>query len=284
MRKAVMFLVAFTLFAGGCSKEDQVFTPRTEVTVLGSTALLPLIRAAAKDFMAVNPEVSVIVSGGGSITGLYQVAAGAADIGASNVKPPARDPLYQGLVDHVIGVVPFLLITHPDVGVNGLTQEQAFDIFTGKVKNWRTVGGNEVEVTIVNRLKSSGARELIKDIILEGGEFTGNAMVVNSDGEVRDAVANTPGAIGYISAGYLGDSVKALEYNGVRCSERNVVNGTYPLVAAAHMYTKGRPSGAVKAFIDFITSDSFQIRVKRMGLLPVSAVGRVGLEKSVATP
>lgn len=279
MRKLLVLLITFTLFTAGCSQQGRVnSSDRVEVTVLGSTALLPLIRVAAKDFVAMNPKVSLTVSGGGSLTGLHQVAVGTADIGTSDVEPPTGDPLYRGLMDHVVGVIPFLLITHPDVGVDSLTHEQAVDIFTGKIKNWRAVGGKEMDITIIDRLKSSGSRQVIKEIILQGQEFTGNTLLVNSNSEVKNAVANTPGAIGFISANYLDKSVKAVKYNGVACNEKNVVNGTYPLFAAAHVYTKGEPGGAVKAFIEFLTSDLFQLKVKRTGLLTVSVIEMIGVE------
>lgn len=283
MRKVVFFLTILTLLTGGCGKEARVeSTQRAEVTVLGSTALLPLVRMAAKDFTAANPKVSLAVSRGGSFTGLQQVAAGVADIGASDVEPPVGDPLYRGLTDNVVGVIPFLVITHPDVGVDNLTQQELVDIFTGKVKNWRAVGGKELKITIVNRIKSSGSRQVVKESVLEGQEFTGNAVVANSNGDVVHAVANTPGAVGYISANYLSESVRAVKYNGVACGEESVVNGTYPLFAAAHMYTKGRPGGASKAFIEFMASDSFQVKMKRTGLLPVSVIDKIDLNESSA--
>jgi phosphate transport system substrate-binding protein len=267
------------MIAGGCGGGDKAAPDSGrgltgKVTVMGSTALLPMAKDAAVKFMAENHGVTVNVSGGGSFTGLQQVAAGAVDIGISDVEPPAGDPAYRELVDHVVAVAPFLLIVHPQVGVDNLTREQAVDVFTGRVKNWRELGGKDGVITIIHRPKSSGSRQVIKDTVLGGQEFTGNATVMNSNGEVRQAVASTPGSIGYIDAAYLNDSVKALKYNGSTYTAENVANGSYPIYSLEHMYTKGNPKGAVKAYIDFVLSAPFQADIEKMGFLPVSLLRR----------
>ncbi|MCL6559624.1 MAG: phosphate ABC transporter substrate-binding protein [Firmicutes bacterium] len=276
MRRFLVLLLVLGMVTGGCGGERNARGTQEgaagKVTVMGSTALLPMAKDAAARFMAANQKVTVNVSGGGSFTGLQQVAAGAVDIGISDIEPPAGDPAYRGLVDHVVAVAPFLLITHPEVGVDNLTKEEAVGVFTGRIKNWREVGGKDIAVTIIHRPKSSGSRQVIKNIVLGGQEFTGNATVMNSNGEVRQAVANTPGAIGYIDLAYLNSTVKALKFNGVAYTKENVSDGTYPIYALEHMYTKGEPKGAVKSYIDFVLGTSYQAQIEKMGFLPASAV------------
>lgn len=245
-----------------------------KVTAAGSTALLPLVQQAAEEFMQKNPGVTVNVSGGGSFTGLTQVAAGSVDIGNSDVDLP---PELQGknLVDHRVAVAPFVLVTHPGVGVTNLTKEQAKGIFTGKITNWREVGGPDQAITVVDRPRSSGSRATIQRIVLDGAEVTDRAVVQDSNGKVRATVASTPGSIGYIDAAYLDPSVKAVAFEGVAYSADAVISGKYPIFAYEHMFTRGEPAGATRAFIDYILSPDFQERVlPKMGFIPVSKMSR----------
>ncbi len=240
------------------------------VTAVGSTALLPLVKQAAAEFMAKYPKVTINVSGGGSFTGLSQVASGAADIGNSDVF--ATEELKdKNLVDHQVAIAPFLIVVNPKVTVSALTQEQLIEIFTGKVTNWKEVGGPNQRITIIGRATSSGSRATIKEIVLKGREFAKNAIVQDSNGSVRAGIASTPGSIGYIDAAYLNDTVKTIAYNGVPYSPENVVSGKYPIYAFEHMYTKGSPQGATKAFIGHIMSAEFQKKyVEKLGFIPVS--------------
>lgn len=271
----VLVLLAVSLLAGcrPAKKEVQRAAP-AKITAMGSTALLPMVKLAAQEYMAKHPGVTVNVSGGGSFVGLTQVAGGGVDIGNSDV-PATEDLLKAGLVDHQVAVAPFVLIVNPGVTVENLTQEQAIGIFTGRIRNWKEVGGADQPITIVHRPKSSGSRATIKKVVLQGQEFTDQAVIQDSNGLVKETVAKTAGAIGYIDAAYLDSSVKALRYNGVAYSPEAVVAGRYPIYTFEHMYTKGEPKGAVKDFLDFILSPEFQQnQVRKLGFIPVAEVKR----------
>ncbi|CAA7600453.1 Phosphate binding protein [Acididesulfobacillus acetoxydans] len=242
------------------------------VNTAGSTALEPLVKIAADEFMQKNSGVQVTVSGGGSFTGLNNVASGAIDIGNSDVfvTPELKG---KDLVDHQVAVAPFLIIVNNDVPVDNLSQAQLQDIFTGKVTNWRQVGGKNEKISIIGRAKSSGSRATISKVVLDGKDFTPAAASQDSTGNLIESVAQTPGAIGYIDAAYLTGKVKALKYNGVAYSASTVENGQYPIYAFEHMYTKGEPTGNVKAFLDYMMSSDFQNRnVAKAGFLPISAM------------
>lgn len=240
------------------------------VTAAGSTALQPLVAIASTEFMKNNQGIQVNVSGGGSFTGLNNVASGSVDIGNSDVF--VTDELKdKGLVDHQVAVAPFLLITNKSVSVDNLTKEQMKDIFTGKITNWKDVGGNDQKISIIGRAKSSGSRATISKIVMDGQDFTPSAASQDSTGNLITGVAQTPGAIGYIDAAYLKDTVRALKYNGVAYSPEAVAGGQYPIYAFEHMYTKGEPTGNVKAFLDYMMSPDFQNKnVEKAGFLPVS--------------
>ncbi|MGE5591935.1 MAG: phosphate ABC transporter substrate-binding protein [Bacillota bacterium] len=276
MAIGIALMLALTMALTGCGggRPQEQAGQRETITAVGSTALLPLVQAAKDEFESSNPNVTVNVSGGGSFTGLTQVANGAAQIGNSDVDvtPELKD---KGLVDHKVAVAPFLIIVNPSVTVSSLTQEQLIGIFTGQIKDWSEVGGAAGKITIIHRPASSGSRATIKEVVLQGREFDPSAVTQDSNGKVFDGIKSTPGSIGYIDAAYLKEGVKALAYNGVPYSPDAVVSGQYPVYAYEHMFTKGEATGATKAFIDFILSPDFQNAfVEKQGFIPVSKMSK----------
>lgn len=244
------------------------------VTASGSSALLPLVKQAKTEFEEKNPGVTINATAGGSGTGLKNVADGTSDIGNSDVA--AGDEFKdKNLVDHIVAIAPFALIVNKDVTVDSLTKQQAADIFTGKITNWKEVGGADQAITIIHRPDSSGSRKLVKQIVLDGAEFTKEGVQQESSGSLKTAVETTTGAIGYVDTAYVDDKIKALKFEGVEYSEETIKNGTYPLYGIEHMYTKGEPTGAVKAFIDYIMSDDFQNnRIRELKFLPAATLNK----------
>ena len=289
-KKMVTLGLVATMAAGmmaGCGKADNANqggttgnattpAPATDdlsgkVTAAGSTALMPLVKAAQEEFQAKHANVEVTVSGGGSGTGLKQVAEGAIDIGNSDVSA-GTEYASAGLVDHVVAIAPFLLITNKDVGIDNLTKEQAGKVLTGEVKNWKEVGGKDEAIKIVGRAEGSGSRKYIKSALIPAGkDFPKDAISQDSSGSLRTAVEQTPGAIGYVDAAYASDSVKVLKFDGVEYSQDNVASKKYTLFSEEHMFTKGEPNKQVKAFLDYMMSDEFQnSKVEEMKFMPVS--------------
>ena len=177
----------------------------------------------------------------------------------------------KGLVETKLVGIPFVFITNTDVTVDNLTAQQYVDIMTGKITNWKDVGGKDQKITLVHRAKSSGSRATIAQVVLKDAPFTDNAVIQDSNGAVRAAIASTPGAIGYVDAAYVDQSVKGLAFNGVKYSVDNVVNGSYPVYTFGRMFTKGEPTGAVKAFIDYATSSEFQNAfAEKNGFVPIT--------------
>lgn len=240
------------------------------VTASGSSALLPLVKQASTEFMEKNPKVTVNVTAGGSGTGLKNVADGTSDIGNSDV---AAGDEYKdkGLVDHVVAIAPFALIVNKDVNVDNLTKAQAADIFMGKITNWKEVGGKDAKIVVVHRPDSSGSRTLVKQIVLDNKEFTKDGVTQESSGAVATTVGSTANSIGYVDTPYLNDTIKALKFEGVAFSKDTIKEGKYPLYGIEHMYTKGEAKGAVKAFIDYISSPDFQgKKVEELKFLPAN--------------
>ena len=278
MKKLAVAAMAGLLFiAAGCGGggSQQAASSGGEkisgkISASGSTALLPLLKPAQEAFQDKYKDVTVNVAGGGSFTGMNQVAEGSVDIGDSDVNLP-DEYKDKGLVDHKVVVEPFVFIVDKANKVDNLTKDQVIGILTGKITNWKEVGGDDQKITLIHRAKSSGSRATISDVVLKGENFTDDAVIQDSNGAVRAAIASTPGAIGYVDAPYADDSVKVLKFDGVEYSAQNIIDGKYPIYGYGHMYTKGEPTGAVKAFIDYILSDEFQnSQVEKLGFIPVS--------------
>ncbi|MEO3944039.1 phosphate ABC transporter substrate-binding protein [Gorillibacterium sp. CAU 1737] len=288
----VVFVLVMGLLAG-CStkKEGEASTspsasaaatesaaPATDdkvegtVTASGSTALQPLVALAGDKFMAAHSGADVKVTGGGSGTGVKNVAGGVSDIGNSDVE--ADDQYKADLVDHIVAIAPFVLIVSNDVKVDDLTKQQAADIFSGKITNWKEVGGEDKAINLIHRQESSGSRKLVKKIILDGGEFATAGVTQESSKTVAQAVSQGTGAIGYVDAPYVTDTVKALKLDGSAFSKETIASGKYVLYGIEHMYTKGEPKGAVKAFLDYIMSKEFieSAEVEKMGFLPADLI------------
>ena len=275
LQKSKKIIAVATLLSGlalfaGCGGQKAEEAISGTVSASGSTALLPLLKPAQEEFHKKHEKVTVNIAGGGSFTGMNQVAAGAVQIGNSDVNLPA-DFKDKGLVDHKVVVLPFVFIANKDVNVNNLSAEQYVNILTGKITNWKEVGGKDQKITIIHRAKSSGSRATISETVLKGANFTDNAIIQDSNGAVKTAIASTPGAIGYVDAPYADDTIKILDFNGVKYSADAVINGTYPVYSYGHMYTKGAPIGAVKSFIDYVMSPEFQdVYVEKAGFIPVT--------------
>lgn len=240
------------------------------VTASGSSALLPLAQAAAEDFMDKNPDCSIAVNGGGSGNGLKQVADGSVDIGNSDVFADEKldASVAAGLVDHKVCAITMAAVVNKSLGVSDLTTQQLTDIFTGKVTNWKDVGGPDLDIMLVTRPTSSGTRALFKTWALKGVEEASNSALETDDsGTLMETVEKNKGAIGYVALSYLVDNDKAqgVAIDGVAPTLENTYNGTYPVWGYEHMYTKGDGSEAAQAFIKFMMSDEFASRLENMG-------------------
>ncbi len=241
-----------------------------EVTAAGSSALLPLAQAAADKFMDANPDCSVTVNGGGSGEGLKQVADGAIDIGDSDVFAEEKldASVAAGLVDHEVCVITMAPVVNADLGVDNLTTDQLIDIFTGKITNWKEVGGPDEEILLVTRPSSSGTRALFKNWALNGEEEASNeALETDDSGTLLQTVEQNKGAIGYVALSYLVDdkTVKTVAIDGVEPTLENTYNGTYKVWGYEHMYTNGEGSEAAQAFINYMMGDEFGDSIEAMG-------------------
>lgn len=257
----------------GCGGNDAGESGSSgKITVSGSSALLPLAKDAAKKFKAKNDQVSITLNAGGSGTGLKQVSEGSVDIGNSDVFAKEKLPEAKAaeLVDYKVAVTVMAPVVSKEIGTNvkSLTKAQLQDIFTGKVTNWKDVGGPDKAVVLITRPSTSGTRALFTKYALDGKEELSNkSMETDDSGTLVQTVSQTKGAIGYVALSYLmnNNTVTPLAIDGVEPTLDNVYNGKYPVWGYEHMYTKGEAAGAVKAFIDFIMSKDYSADIEKQG-------------------
>ena len=220
--------------------------------------------------MQKNPDCVVTVNGGGSGEGLKQVADGSVDIGNSDVAAEEKldASAASGLTDHEVALVAMAPVVSKDLAVDNLTTDQLIQVFTGKVTNWKDVGGPDEDIVLVTRPSSSGTRATFKKYALNGEEEASNqALETDDSGTLTQTVAATEGAIGYVALSYLTDNtdLKAVSIDGVEPTLKNVYSGDYKVWSYEHMYTKGDGSEAAQAFLKFMVSDEFASNVEKMG-------------------
>ena len=281
---ALSVVLAGSIFLSGCAPQNQAsptpsssssggvdFTVSGSITAAGSSALQPLVEQAADQFMQKDANAKISVQAGGSGTGLAQIAQGSIDIGNSDLFASEKLTSAQsaGLVDHEVCVVGFATVVNPGVTVDNLTKQQLQDIFTGKITNWKDVGGSAQPIIVINRPTSSGTRATFKKYALDGMEEAQGMLTQDSSGAVAKTVEGTPGSISYLALSFASSNktVKMLNLDGVDPTNANIINGTYPIWSYEHMYTRGDPQGLTKAFIDYMTGDEVKPLIQQLGYI-----------------
>ncbi|MFD1430705.1 phosphate ABC transporter substrate-binding protein [Lacticaseibacillus mingshuiensis] len=283
MKKSTLIL-GFTILLtlAGCGSQStkgakepsgSVQTEQTKIVAVGSTALQPLVEQAAQDYQAKTPGADITVQGGGSGAGLSQVASGAVTIGNSDIFAQEKDGIDANkLVDHQVGVVGIAPVVHPGVGVKNVTSKQLVAIFTGKVTNWKALGGKDQPIVVINRAQGSGTRATFEKLALKTDKVM-TAQEQDSSGTVMKMVASTPGAISYLAFSAIQSGVDKLSIDGVEPTDDNVTTNKWQVWAYEHMYTKGAPTAGVAKFINYIQSAAVQNSlVKKMGYVAMTAM------------
>lgn len=242
------------------------------LVISGSSAMQPLIAAAAEEFMAEYPKVDIQVNAGGSGTGLSQVSEGSVQIGNSDVFAEEKEGIpADELVDHKVAVVGMTAAVNPKAGIKDIKKEELIKVFTGEITNWKELGGKDQKIVLVNRPDSSGTRAIFNKFALDGAT-PAEGITEDSSNTVKKIISETDGAIGYLAFSYFtDDSITALAIDGVKPTEENVQSGEFPVWAYQHSYTKGEAEGLAKEFLDYLMSDEIQTTLlKEQGYLPVT--------------
>lgn len=277
-RFSSILLLAVALLVTACGgtaepvANDVPVVESTEISVAGSTTVQPLAELFAEDFMAANPGIKINVQGGGSSTGVKSAGQNTVDVGmASREVKDSEFTEYPELSVIAIAYDGIAIAVHSDVAVDGLSLDQARDIFAGNITNWSEVGGPDALIIAVAREEGSGTRAAFEELVMgkDGPVIVDTAILQPSNGSIRTTVSTTPFSVGFLSFGYLDDNVKALAIDGSEPTVDNALNGSYPVVRPLNMMTNGFPSDLVQSWLDYILSSDGQAVVTDEGYIPV---------------
>jgi len=268
-----------SLIVAGLVAGCAVAHAQNKLVLDGSTTVGPIAKAFAESYMRQNPGVNITVSESGSGNGAKALLNGTCDI--ANLSRDLKDTEKKAMeekgvkpVSHVVAFDALPVIVHPSNKVKGLTIDQIRGIFTGTIKNWNEVGGEDRAIVVISRDTNSGTFETFKELVLgkeakivESAEYTG------SNGGVRQRVQMTKGAISYAGLGFVDKSVKALEVNGVAPSAATVLDKSYPVSRSLFMFTNGEPAADSLAakFIGLSLTEKGREIVEEIGFVPVPA-------------
>ncbi|MFZ5968612.1 MAG: phosphate ABC transporter substrate-binding protein PstS family protein [Bacillota bacterium] len=262
MKNHISKLLVFIMILCAFTPAAAVFADNQKIVIAGSTSVQPLSDELAAAFIKKHPGVQIEVQGGGSSVGVKSAKDGVADIGAASreVKESEKS---LGLKEFEIALDGIALIVNATNSVSELSMTQIKDIYTGKITNWKEVGGKDTPIIVVTREQGSGTRGAFIEITkIEGKDAAGNtkdfttdkALQQPSTGAVKATVANTPDAIGFISLGALDDTVKGVKVEGVNPTVANIKAKKYKIYRPFLYLTKEEPTGIVKQYIDFVLS------------------------------
>jgi phosphate transport system substrate-binding protein len=260
-KRILMFgsALLFIAIIWGCGKA------KTSITLAGSTAFQPFAEKLADQYMLTKNNVIITVQGGGSAVGIQAANSGAAQIGMADLVTLPKEA--KDLTATVVAKDGVAVVVNPLNKVTDLSTDQVRDIFNGKITNWKEVGGVDAPITVVSREAGSGTRSSFEQIIT-GINLKKNALIQDSNGTIRETVANDANSIGYLSHGLINEKIKALKLDDQDCTSENIISGKYKLVRPIFLLVKGTLEGETKNFIDYILSNEGQQIIKSEGLLP----------------
>lgn len=269
--KKYVILMLFVL--GICL--STVSASARQLSVNGSTTVLPILQEVAEAYMKENPGLNISIAGTGSGNGIKAVIDGMTDIGMSSRW--IRDGEVKNAFDNGIYVVPFAIaldaiipVVHPNNPVGEMTLEQLKGIYSGKITNWKDVGGEDRPIVSISRDSSSGTYGVWVDVVLKGERVSPRTQLLPSNGAIVQAVSGNQNAIGYVGIGYLSDSLKPLVLDGVEPSYENAASGAFPVSRTLWLFTDNWPQGETLRFMNYMLHpQKGQPLVKKAGYVPL---------------
>ncbi len=282
--------IALALFGVSCTPTDSSpSSPQTATAYIenkGSDTIVNLALAWAEQYQADHADVRISVTGGGSGTGIAALVNGTVDIANASRQIKGEELAEaeaKGIepVEFVIARDAIAVIVNPENPVSELTLQQIADIYSGKITNWQEVGGEDRPIVRLSRETNSGTHVYFLETVLRLGDkenktlFSMDTLLLPSSEGIIYEVRQNPNAIGYDGLGYVPHDLKmiaiAKEQGGayILPSADTVNDGTYPIARDLYMYTAGQPTGAVKAYLDWILSPAAHAIVTKLGFVPI---------------
>lgn len=289
MKRVIVFLLLLSILlisCGSSSTDTSSDSPAQYIENKGSDTIVNLALAWAETYQAEFPDVRISVTGGGSGTGIAALINGTVDIANASRKikdEELTEAQSKGVdpLEHIIARDAIAVIVNPENPVNELTLQQIADIYSGKITNWREVGGEDRPIVKLSRETNSGTHVYFLETVLRLGDkenktlFSTDTLLLPSSEGIIAEVRQNPNAIGYDGLGYVPDDLKMIAIakeagNAYVLPAIATVNDkTYPIARDLYMYTNGEPTGAVKEYLDWILSPEAQEIVAKLGFVPV---------------
>lgn len=246
------------------------------IVIDGSTTVGPIVKAFA-DYYKEKTGIGATISESGSGNGVKSLINGACDI--ANMSRFMKDSEFKTCVEkgilpvaHVVAFDGLAVVVNPANKVGALTMAQLADIYTGKIRNWKELGGDDAEIVVISRDTNSGTYETFNELVLRKNPVVKGAEYVGSNGQAKTRVASTKNAIAYVGLGFADDSVKTLSVDGILPSSKTIVSGKYPIARPLFMFTNKYPKMGTPVY-DFVTlhlSEEGREIVRDLGYVPVA--------------
>ena len=241
-----------------------------KIEMKGSTTVFPIAQKTMEAYMKLHPGTVITLSGGGSGNGIKAIIDKTTSIGNSSrfikdkeVKLAVEKNVYP--VPHRVALDCIVPIVNKDNPVKDLSKDQLRDIYTGKITNWKALGGKDMKIVVITRDSSSGTYDAWKEMVMDEQRVVPSALTQPSNGGLVTQITGTKGAIGYIALGYINKGVKVVSVDGIKGSEQTAKNGQYKISRPLFMFTNGWPEGELLDFMNFVLSPKGQALVKAAG-------------------
>lgn len=254
---ALSFIISLM---SACSQNSNA-----SIIVAGSTSVQPYAEILSEEYMILNPNSEIDIQGGGSSSGITAAKSGTANIGMSSRALNESEKSMRYVEIARDGLV---VIVNPNNPIKDLSIKKIRDIYSSTITEWSQLGGSKSKIHVITREEGSGTRSAFNELVMGKKEITPKAIVQDSNGAVRQLVADDPNAIGFISLGLVDETVKALNLEGIAATRESILDGNYSLSRPFLFITKDEPTGQTKKFLDFVLSSEGQKILSNEGLIP----------------
>lgn len=274
--KHIAFFISIFVFV------HSTYSQRVYIKVKGSDTCLPLLQKSAEVYSKRHQDSEITIVGGGSGVGIAALLSGTTDVAMASRKMKLDERIRLKKTNETVKEVPIAqddicIVVNPANKINRLTKEQLADIYTGKIKNWKELGGDDLPIVILSRETNSGTYETFKEKVLKGRNYAKSSLMLPSNGSMVHTIGQTTGAIGYIGFSYVEKTTKTLaisfDYgkNYVLPSKGTTQSKQYPLIRTLQLYFLAESESKVEQFIDFMLSEDGAKLLKEEGYIPLES-------------